>query len=80
MKTVIKPSSPPHPAEVNEHLGLAHFTCVFCCDCRRKVPKAYTVLVPDWEHGGFAPLCFTCDPWIVRDGNAPVWGPVCGRG
>jgi hypothetical protein len=27
MKTVIKPSSPPHPAEVNEHLGLAYQLC-----------------------------------------------------
>jgi len=27
VKTVIKPSSPPHPAEVNEHLGLAYQLC-----------------------------------------------------
>jgi hypothetical protein len=27
VKTVIKPSSSPHPAEVNEHLGLAYQLC-----------------------------------------------------
>jgi hypothetical protein len=35
-KTVVPPSSPPHPAEVNEHLGIAYQLCNKLIDAAEK--------------------------------------------